>query len=258
MTMFGWGDHSGAGWLSEMMVVSSAKSAAVLAVGALAALAMRRRSAAARHLAWSIAVVGALGVPVLSVALPAWRLAPGTARPAPEPVEARAGSPEAEGRVGALPASPEQVASIAPNPIARAAGRSTPPPDAAARPIVRAEGDSAIGHRLRSMGTPSWILVVWTVGAILSGMPVLLGILSLRRVTRDSIPATDPILLERVRRLSAQAGVRRPVRVIRSPSRTIPMTWGLFRPIILLPDDAAGWPEGRLTTALLHELAHVR
>jgi carboxyl-terminal processing protease len=82
--------------------------------------------------------------------------------------------------------------------------------------------------------------------------------LSLRRVTRDSIPATDPVLLELVRRLSAQAGVRRPVRVIRSPMRTIPMTWGLFRPIILVPDDATGWPEGRLTTALLHELAHVR
>ena len=108
------------------------------------------------------------------------------------------------------------------------------------------------------MRMPSWILVAWAVGAILSAMPVLLGMLSLRRVTRGSIPATDPVLLELVRRLSAQAGVRRPIRLIRSPSRTIPMTWGLFRPIILLPDDAASWPEGRLTTALLHELAHVR
>ena len=93
MTMFGWDDHSGmasgAGWLSAMMVASSAKSAAVLAAGALAALTLRRRSAAARHLAWSIAVVGALGVPVLAVALPAWRLAPAMARLDPEPAGPR-------------------------------------------------------------------------------------------------------------------------------------------------------------------------
>jgi carboxyl-terminal processing protease len=36
------------------------------------------------------------------------------------------------------------------------------------------------------------------------------------------------------------------------------MVWGLWRPTILLPDDAAGWPRDRLQVVLLHELAHIR
>ena len=110
----------------------------------------------------------------------------------------------------------------------------------------------------RRCGRSSWALGVWSVGVFLSGVPVLLGMLSLRRVARESTPVTDQAMLRLARRLAARIGLRRPVRLVLSPRREIPMTWGVLRPVILLPADAAGWSEERLTMALLHELAHVK
>ncbi len=47
-------------------------------------------------------------------------------------------------------------------------------------------------------------------------------------------------------------------RLLLSERRAIPMTWGIFRPVILLPQGAGQWPQGRLRAVLLHELAHVQ
>ena len=75
---------AGAEWVSALgvaslpvLVDSAIKGSAILAMACIANLFVRRASAATRHLAWFLALVGLLGLPVFSVALPAWQVLPG-------------------------------------------------------------------------------------------------------------------------------------------------------------------------------------
>src|SRR5262245_504633 len=61
------------GWL-QVLLSSTIKTALLLAAAGLGALALRRSSAAARHLVWALSITGALLVPFLSVSLPSWQL----------------------------------------------------------------------------------------------------------------------------------------------------------------------------------------
>jgi beta-lactamase regulating signal transducer with metallopeptidase domain len=53
-------------------------------------------------------------------------------------------------------------------------------------------------------------------------------------------------------------GIERPVRLTLAEGLGIPVVIGLLRPTLVLPAEAASWPEERLQAVLVHELAHVR
>lgn len=59
-------------------------------------------------------------------------------------------------------------------------------------------------------------------------------------------------------RARALAGLRRDVRLVASRETAVPMTFGLLRPVIVLPVDAETWDGDQLHMALLHEAWHVR
>jgi len=58
--------------------------------------------------------------------------------------------------------------------------------------------------------------------------------------------------------ISARLKIARPVRVLEcSNSAAMPLTWGFFRPFILLPAGARDWTPDRRRIVLCHELAHI-
>src|SRR5882762_4765036 len=71
---------------SLLLVDSAVKGTALLMLAVVAAVVLRRDSAATRHLVWLLAIVAMLAVPVLSAMLPQWRVLPGWAGISPQPV----------------------------------------------------------------------------------------------------------------------------------------------------------------------------
>ena len=59
-------------------------------------------------------------------------------------------------------------------------------------------------------------------------------------------------------RLASARGVSRPIELLEHEAVPGPMTFGVTRPVIVLPLDARGWSGAELRCALMHEIEHIQ
>jgi HEAT repeat protein/beta-lactamase regulating signal transducer with metallopeptidase domain len=214
------------------------KASVILAVTALAAAALRRASASARHCVWALGLLSALAAPALSMALPKWEL----------PIVRMAATvPQAEW----LPPSGGSNPSGSEPAVTRSMNL--------ARPILPPEGGSHSEGPV-SFTLPSWptlAFFVWLAGASLILGRMLLGLAAVRWMSRRTPIVTGGPWFAQAQSLARGLGLSR-VRFLRTSTSTMPMAWGVFRSSVLMPADADSWPAHRLRVVLLHELAHVK
>lgn len=114
--------------------------------------------------------------------------------------------------------------------------------------------------------TRTWIIpdgVTVGVGVWLAGIVLLMayrgvGAFQLRRCRRASSPVGDDAGGHLAKSIAADLGITRPVEIRTSSACRVPVTWGTWRPVVMLPAGAVGWTPEWLECALRHELAHVK
>ena len=219
----------------------------ILVFVALATVAMRCASAAARHLVWFVGTLSLIVLPILSLTLPGWHVLPAWATPNTSRVEPQTTAPVA----GAVANSAPELAAT-PLPIGNAPARTN-------RAIPSsAESAAAPPPAPLRVAWQSWVVLAWLAGSAVLLMQIALGALSLFWLRRRSSRIADgrwPILASEI---AEQLGIRRPVELLSSSRRTMPMVWGLWRIRVLLPEESAHWTPEQCRVVLLHELAHAR
>jgi beta-lactamase regulating signal transducer with metallopeptidase domain len=209
--------------LLPILLDASVKATIVLALAAAATLALRRRSAALRHLVWTAAIVAVLVLPVVIAIVP---------------------------RV-AVPLVPRVhvVASANRNDASQAARAADPTPRASDAPA-----DSA------PAGPPSsatLLVLAWLAGALVTLAGAAVALARAMALARGAARVTSPPLVAALREAADRLGVSRDVRLASSERATVPFTLGARRPVIVLPAGAERWPEARQRLVVLHEMAHV-
>ena len=107
-----------------------------------------------------------------------------------------------------------------------------------------------------SAGTaPSAVLpMIWLAGSALMAAYFTVSYVRAGRRFRASTPDDTPA----VRRWRAERTLRRPLEVRQSTLVSSPLTYGVLRPVILLPEDMERGDETALTYILTHEFIHIR
>ena len=203
------------------------KVTVVLAVAAIAARALSRGSAAARHQIWAVALAASLLMPVLAIIAPQWTIA-------------------------VLPAAPAAVDTAAtPAELETASADQVFEPIPAMTPSVSSEPLPAAS--VNTLSTPT---TIWLAGLLLVLARLAFGTARVWWLARRATPA--PAWAPLGQHLARSIGVDRSVTFLSGDDDAMPMAWGLVRAHVLLPAEADDWPRERQRVVLLHELAHVK
>ncbi len=229
------------------------KATLILVIARLLLLALPQLSAAAKHLGITLALIGAIALPIVGVIVPAWRVAvlPSVSNGAPASsggVPARAGAPSrtigATGDDDELPAGTVATAIT----VAKAAG------------VVQGSKLDAFARALDAAKASWQGFLLMGIGAVALALlfRMAVGIAGVGVVARHSHQIADESALRELDRACDHLRLPRAVTLLRSDRVTVPVVWGLAKPILLLPASSAEWPAERLRVVLLHELAHIK
>lgn len=232
-------------WL-KLLIDTTMKSFVILAVAGLLGFILRRHSAAVRALIWGLAILGCLVVPLFSFALPQWEVGvlpaiPGgfevnrladnrqdTRSPVPIAAHPLASTPTSSTQTTPTPLQPNRLTSVGGGPQFNV---------------------SETGFLcLQCIG---WLAKGWMAGVLFLIVRLIVGIGAVWHLSARSDNFNGSIS-------QVQPDWKRPVSIRQSKAVTVPMVWGLFRPVILLPADAGEWEPERQRAVLLHELAHIQ
>jgi len=264
------------------------KATLVLIAAVAVAAAARRASAAGRHFVWACGLLVLLALPAFSLVLPAWSptwlpvgLSEGVtfgdtgSTEKGAPTSSAVPGSMAGGTMGEPPAEVRMAVNTIgePEPHLAAAADSTtryrtpgwlgvafaPPASVAfAPPASGAPSALLAAYRSISTTSPMWLAAIWLAGATIMAVSLGAGFFQRSRLARRALALRAGPCVEAAREAAVELELRRPVTVLHGRSRTVPMTWGVLRPILYLPAEAAFWSQPRLRAVALHELAHVK
>jgi beta-lactamase regulating signal transducer with metallopeptidase domain len=226
-----------------LLLEGTLKGSLILALAGVLAGAMRGRSAAARHLVWSMALLATGALPLAARLMPAWSVT--------VPADVASGVVLARAVVAPV-APPAETVAPAPAPSGERA---------ATERIATPSGEASLGParptRSSTFSLASIVVFAWGLGAAVLLLRLLLDSVMLARMTRRAAPLAGGSWRALVADCARAARVTRPVRLLASEGTDVPLTWGVVRPVILLGPDHAEWSEERRRLVLSHELAHV-
>jgi len=209
------------GWLLDVTL----QTTALLTLAGGVTMGVRRMAAARRHFILASVLMLIPVVMGCSFIAPVWRISWGAERAAEVKGEVRKSAVEDGGDPFAV--------------------RLTP----ATRLTVSAVDEAGY--------SPLWT-VLWLGGICASAVVLGVSAWTLRRLREGSRMVVDPTMQCCFAEEAWALNLELPEGCLRmSAACAVPMTWGISKKTVLLPEQAAGWDEKRLRLVLRHELAHI-
>src|SRR5215212_8982220 len=239
-SLFGLAARLQAGGAAEITLMLVLKATLILAIARLLLMVLTRASAATKHVIATAALCAVVAMPFFSALLPSWNVALFGPQQQEQRTIGATGDEEASTSTGVTTLGTAIT-------LARATGVSDRPFTFASRSV-----------RVLKQSWQGLALLAVAAGALLFLGQMLAGLLAVWLVARKAEEVTDDNALLELDRAHDHLALGRDVRLLRSPRISVPVVWGIRKPMLLLPADSVTWSAERLRVVLLHELAHLK
>ena len=217
---------------------------------------LRRRSASVRHSVLAAAVIGVLIVPLLLPMLPHWSLGIVAATKNESIHESR--EPNNVERPDYLSSIPVESGHSAPlrsrlslqtdyeenyNPLFEEGEHFAP----------QNGGVVTLASLITLANLPIILFTLWAIGSALFFLRLALSLRAASKLIAKTMPMDEPMLATIIRRLK----ITTPIALRQSEVGIVPFTFGLRKPVIVLPETATLWSTEERRAVLTHELSHV-
>jgi len=102
------------------------------------------------------------------------------------------------------------------------------------------------------------LMIIWTAGLVFLLIRIFLGLYGAHRLTHQGKKISGPFWQMLLQRFLEAVSIRRKISLLSHDRVKIPLTWGVFKPIVIMPSRAENWNRDECSSALFHELSHVK
>ncbi len=104
----------------------------------------------------------------------------------------------------------------------------------------------------------SVLIFIWSAGLLVLLSRILLGIYGAHKLTRQGKEISDSPWRQLLNRFLKAISIKRKINLFSHKNVSIPLTWGVLKPVVILPAESRNWTQDQCSSALFHELSHIK
>jgi len=124
--------------------------------------------------------------------------------------------------------------------------------------VISISASSAASVGLDEQNWSALLGIGYALIASLLLLRLFLSAIALMRINTDSQLCSDESILRQSKHSCDALGISRVVAIKFSNAVASPMSFGLFKPVVILPPAASTWADSTIEDVLIHELAHIK
>ncbi len=102
------------------------------------------------------------------------------------------------------------------------------------------------------------LVAIWSVGLMALLSRIFFGLYGAHRLTRQGKEISDSRWRQVLNHFLEAISIKRKISLFSHKNVNIPLTWGVIKPVVILPAESRNWTQDQRSSALFHELSHIK